>query len=383
MGCVPLVDRIGSLDVSFFLGDCMKRIFSALLFLACSAANAQFVQGQILTAAQLNAAFANVLATSGGTLTGPLTVQGNTVVNNLTVNGIFTAPGALSPSSLAPQIPNSVIGNVSSNTQSPGVVGLPSCASNTNALIYTNGAGFTCNTNINASTLGGQIFAAPGPIGSSVASSGVFTTLIASSGINSTAIGATTASTGAFTTLSASSTVSGTGFSTYLGSPPAIGTTTPASGAFTSLGATGLITPQPTIGIKGTTTNDSPAAGSIGEFVSSLTGSAVTLTTTVVANITSISLTAGDWDVSGNIQFLPAGTGGTYAASISTTSATRPSWQQESLLIVSEGAASAKQMPTPVVRISISTTTIVYLVGYAGFSSTMTANGFIRARRVR
>ena len=58
--------------------------------------------------------------------------------------------------------------------------------------------------NLNASSLNGATFAAPGAIGSG------------------------TASTGAFTTLSASSTVSGTGFTTYLASPPAIGTTAPA-----------------------------------------------------------------------------------------------------------------------------------------------------------
>jgi hypothetical protein len=154
----------------------IKRL-SLLLLLVCSTANAQFVTGQILTAQQLNNAFVNVLALSGGTLTGPLTVPTMTVGGNLTVNGTFTALGAISPSSLAPQVPNSLIGNVSNNTQSPGVVGLPSCNSSTNALNYANGAGFVCNTNINASTLGGQIFAAPGPIGSQVASTGAFTTL--------------------------------------------------------------------------------------------------------------------------------------------------------------------------------------------------------------
>ena len=53
-------------------------------------------------------------------------------------------------------------------------------------------------------------------------------------------IGTTTAAAGAFTTLSASSTVSGTGFSTYLASPPAIGATTPSSAKFTSITNTGL-----------------------------------------------------------------------------------------------------------------------------------------------
>jgi len=53
-------------------------------------------------------------------------------------------------------------------------------------------------------------------------------------------VGTTTAAAGAFTTLSASSTVSGSGFSTYLASPPAIGATTPSSAKFTSITNTGL-----------------------------------------------------------------------------------------------------------------------------------------------
>jgi hypothetical protein len=57
-------------------------------------------------------------------------------------------------------------------------------------------------------------------------------------------VGTSTAAAGAFTTLSASSTVSGTGFSTYLASPPAIGGTAPAAGAFTTLSATGVTTVQ-------------------------------------------------------------------------------------------------------------------------------------------
>jgi hypothetical protein len=55
-------------------------------------------------------------------------------------------------------------------------------------------------------------------------------------------VGTSTAAAGAFTTLSASSTVSGTGFSTYLASPPAIGGTAAAAGAFTTLSASGNVT---------------------------------------------------------------------------------------------------------------------------------------------
>src|SRR5690349_16625741 len=53
--------------------------------------------------------------------------------------------------------------------------------------------------------------------------------------------------------------------------------------------------------LAGTATNDDAAAGKIGEYIESevLSGSAVSLTTNTAANITSISLTAGDWDVWG------------------------------------------------------------------------------------
>ena len=55
-------------------------------------------------------------------------------------------------------------------------------------------------------------------------------------------VGTTTAAAGAFTTLSASSTVSGAGFSTYLASPPAIGGTAAAAGSFTTLSASSTVT---------------------------------------------------------------------------------------------------------------------------------------------
>ena len=53
-------------------------------------------------------------------------------------------------------------------------------------------------------------------------------------------VGTTTAAAGTFTTLAASGTVSGTGFSNYLASPPAIGGTAAAAGSFTTLSASGI-----------------------------------------------------------------------------------------------------------------------------------------------
>jgi hypothetical protein len=60
----------------------------------------------------------------------------------------------------------------------------------------------------------------------------------------------------------------------------------------------------------GTTTNDDAAAGHIGEYVSSMVpgGTGPALTSGAASNITSISLTAGDWDVSGGPGLFPSGT---------------------------------------------------------------------------
>jgi hypothetical protein len=52
----------------------LKRLLLVVLSLIVVTAHAQFTPGQILTAAQLNGAFSNVLPIAGGTLTGPLTV---------------------------------------------------------------------------------------------------------------------------------------------------------------------------------------------------------------------------------------------------------------------------------------------------------------------
>ena len=79
--------------------------------------------------------------------------------------------------------------------------------------------------------------------------------------------------------------------------------TSPAITGTTTIGAGATITNP---AIIGTTTNDDAAAGKIGEYQSAGIGfgSAISLTTATPANVTSISLTAGDWDVSGVIYFV-------------------------------------------------------------------------------
>jgi hypothetical protein len=146
--------------------------------------------------------------------------------------------------------------------------------------------------------------------------------------------------------------------------------------------------------IEGTATNDSATAGYVGEVITAnvAVGSAVSLTTNTVANVTSISLTAGDWDVSGQVAF-SFGASTSYTSligAINTTSATQP----DANLIASpryrvEGSAVAPgavemSIPTGTGRLSLSATTTVYLVARATFTvSTMAAYGFIWARRAR
>jgi hypothetical protein len=203
--------------------------------------------------------------------------------------------------------------------------------------------------------------------------------------INNATVGATTPSTGAFTTLSASSTVSGAGFTARFASPGPIGNTAASTGAFTSITASSTITPSSTAGIVGTTTNDNANAGSVGEFITNTTN-ATSATSTVVLNATSVSLTAGDWDVSGSVQFVPAGTTTTtlILAGVTTTSATRGAFNTETSFNVSYAAGQGSTLGPPTVRISLASTTTVYLVALTNFAvSTMTVNGFIQARRRR
>ncbi|WP_175813363.1 beta strand repeat-containing protein [Burkholderia contaminans] len=165
-----------------------------------------------------------------------------------------------------------------------------------------------------------------------------------------------------------------------------IGATTANTGRFTTLTATGAITPSTTAGIVGTTAADSANAGSMGEFVNSNFSSVNMTTSGTAQNLTSISLTAGDWDVTGAATYT-SGSGATstiWIAGVNTTSATLPSlgnYFQSGGSITATGAATA--IP-PVTRINVSSTTTVYLVGEAIFSGgSVSAAGFLRARRVR
>jgi hypothetical protein len=172
---------------------------------------------------------------------------------------------------------------------------------------------------------------------------------------------------------------------TFLSQPIQVNRATGVT-TLTGLAMAGTLTPAQTTGLLGTTTNNNASAGYWGEYVTA-SGSAVSLTSGTAANITSISLTAGDWDVTGTIQFVPAASTTTSQmfSGVSNTSGANGTFDQTTITRYPLSAGSGSTvLPTPVSRFSLSTTTTIFLVGSASFAvSTMTANGLIRARRVR
>lgn len=143
----------------------------------------------------------------------------------------------------------------------------------------------------------------------------------------------------------------------------------------------------------GTTTNDNATAGNTGQYVESsvAVGAAISLTSATPANITSISLTAGDWDITLNPVWGGTTTSVTgLRASISTTSNTEDSTTPGRFIshtlnstspFATFNAALGAAGPS---RLSLAGTTTVYFVGRCDYSGgTCIGYGIIRARRMR
>lgn len=251
---------------------------------------------------------------------------------------------------------NTLLGNSTSSSANVAPVAVTGCNGAAQALQWTNGSGFGCN--------------------SAIATSGANSNITSLSGL-STPLSVTQGGTGV-----AAST--GTGSVVLSASPTLTGTLNAAA-----ITATGAITPSQTAGIVGTTTNNNANAGSIGEFPAPTNLTGVSITTNTPFNASSVSLTAGDWDVSGCVYFLLASstTLSATVAAINTTSATLPTNPGPNLAFLNASftsGPSSNYMCSPVARISLSSTTTVFLVGQATFgASTITANGYLRARRAR
>jgi len=141
----------------------------------------------------------------------------------------------------------------------------------------------------------------------------------------------------------------------------------------------------------GTTTNDNAAAGSVSEILETtvLIGAEVSLSTGTAADVATVSLTAGDWDVWGEIA---TDLGGTTTSTlfqgwINTVSATVPTIPNAGAFVQNATAiTTGGNMIYPVGqrRISVASTTTVYLSAKATFAtSTFKVYGYIGARRAR
>lgn len=166
----------------------------------------------------------------------------------------------------------------------------------------------------------------------------------------------------------------------------------------TLFGSPAITTPN----IIGRTDAGNAAAGYVGEEItaSTLQSAGVSLTTATPANVLSITLTAGDWDISGFIGYRYATSCSVTAlfTAVSLTSATLPAL--DTLGVPTAGEVNIREMQNTVgtvkvtgarevfsiarYRISIASSTTYYLVARADWTtSTITAFGSLTARRMQ
>jgi hypothetical protein len=134
--------------------------------------------------------------------------------------------------------------------------------------------------------------------------------------------------------------------------------------------------------IPGAKTNSDASAGNVGEYIFQqvASGAAVGLTTTDVADVASIALTAGDWDVWALIAFSALPTSNARAW-INSTSATDPGAPNNgAYLSVGNQTVAA---PVGMERVSLNAPATLYLSTVATFTGSLSAFGFLGARRAR
>ena len=146
------------------------------------------------------------------------------------------------------------------------------------------------------------------------------------------------------------------------------------------------------VSIQGTNTNDSATAGDVGEYKETIVADATALglATNVIGDCTSVSLTAGDWDLSFRINFNDNSTTFTtytdaWLSSTSGNSATGRSIpaNYDSFDPVPAGQTTLV-LNVDNYRVSLSATTTYYLKCRSTFTGTAPTYGaIIRARRVR
>lgn len=136
-----------------------------------------------------------------------------------------------------------------------------------------------------------------------------------------------------------------------------------------------------TNGIIGTTGGSTPASGVVGEVIASIitAGSSTAISSGVTTNLTSIVLTAGNWDLFGNIG-VNGTTVGTTVAGISNASGGLPN-QEYRFYSSPLGTASTVASPVPSFNLNISSGATYYMVINSSGTGSMIMYGGLYARR--
>lgn len=307
-----------------------------------------------------------------------------------TFTGTVTIPAGASISGFAPLASPALTGVPTVPTATPGAntTQAASTAFVTGAVVAATVGVSSVNTRTGAVTMLLSDIPGVAPL-ASPALTGTPTSPTAAPGTNTTQI-ASTAFTGAAVLVETNRATTAEALLAPKASPALTGIpTAPTVAATAAAGTTQLAT---TAFVRnGTTTNDNAPAGQVGEYISATVaaGSAVGLTTGVATNVTSISLTAGDWDVFGDLGFtLNAATvPSLLIGGVSPVSGAMPTPGQGAYFATYPPQTSGETSPAfPVgtARFSLSTTTTIFLVANASFiTNTCAAYGFIGARRAR
>jgi hypothetical protein len=140
----------------------------------------------------------------------------------------------------------------------------------------------------------------------------------------------------------------------------------------------------------GTVAADQAAAGTIGEVLSTSITTGVALVSGTAKDVGTLSLPAGDYDVSAQLIFNPGTNLTIMAAAVSLTSNTLPTAAQlaagtgamQQLRATFAGSA-AEMLQSGICRVNVSATTTIYMVAMVTGTGSWTATGFISARRRR
>ncbi len=157
-------------------------------------------------------------------------------------------------------------------------------------------------------------------------------------------------------------------------------------------GRTGIVLPiqgdYPTNLIPGSTTNDNAIAGNIGEYISSIIPSTtpIAIASAATTNLTSINISAGDWDIKANLGVIPSSAIQVFIGNISSASAAFGDLTFASVLqssgINSFQSGGRMSFPLSTRRISVAASTTFYAIAQITGSSGA-IYGFLDARRVR